>query len=253
MLGEDTLVLTRGGFKKVKDLNLYDEVLTSYGNYEPIVEMGPWKKVDKVVQFSTGERIMCSDDVLWDTYIVGSSSQKYVYTDEIEVDKHACSNILDIVDCGKYPVHPSYDYAVVVPTCVPNAYIQSSKGIRLGFFAGLVDSPICEVGDSDGRYDFYTTYSDLAEGIVTLARSLGWTVRVKVDKGVICICVGVTQYAEELPIKFRKNGEIRNMPVRTGIRFTSVEDIPDNNEVFGRKIKVNGGNIVIGYSLIPVN
>ena len=248
MLGEDTLLFTKNGFKTLKELDLYDEVLTPFGEFEPIVEMGPWKPVDRVMQLNTLENIYCSDNLLCYTDL----DAKFTYVDDLDC-KIAVpfGDIFEFEGDGlNHPVSNGYDFTVVVPTCIPDAYILSNLYVKLSCLAGLIDSPICELGNNDGIYYFYTEYEDVRRGIITLARSLGFGVKCTCTDGVYAIRVGVDKFIDELPIK----DELKRCykPVQM-IRKTGIKNVGyAKNEVMGRKIKVNGSLFLVGYSLVPV-
>ena len=63
MIGLDTVLFTREGFKKLSELNLYDEVLTPLGIFEPIMKMSRIDDVDYYIKTSTDEIIKCSRDL----------------------------------------------------------------------------------------------------------------------------------------------------------------------------------------------
>jgi hypothetical protein len=246
MLSGDTVVLTHDGFKTVKELNLYDEIMTPFGDFEPIVEMGPWEVMNNEVVLSTGEAVVCSDTLLWHV-----NDNKYKYTDELLDGEYACSKIFELGQDGLHPVIPAYDYAVVVPTSVPDAYILSSIETRLAFVGGLIDSPICEIGSRDGIYKFYTQYINLLTGMIALFRSLGWSIKLDFIEGVYCITLHITSHMSEIPIKDELKKSQYNCPTSINIRVQCIKDC-SNKGIMGRKIRVNGGLFLIGYSFIPV-
>lgn len=254
MLGADTLLFTKKGFKKLIELDMYDEVLTPFGTFEPIVKLGPWKPVDKVIRLNTLEDIYCSDNLMLDA---GAYNNKagYMYVDDLaeNIDKvyYNFEEIMEFEGDGRnHPVSNGYDFAVVVPTCIPDAYILSSIEERLKVFAGLVDSPICEIGKTDGYYDFYTYYDDLMQGIVTLCRSIGFGVTCTCSEMVYKISVAVNKYIDILPIKDELK-VCHNYAALNKRMF--VRKISDNKTfTLGREVKVNGGFFLVGYSMIPV-
>lgn len=248
MIGENTVVLTPNGFKNVSELNKYDEVMTGFGTFEPIIEMGPWEMADKCVEFNTGECIYCSDDLLFN---IGSNDTKFAYADELCADDNVSTTQEFDCYCKKI-LYPAYDFSVVVPTCVPVEYLTSSLESRLKFMSGLIDSPICEVS-SDGIYCFYTRYIELITGIVSLARSLGWQATVThCLENVYMIKVYMDSHADELFVKDICKQSIRNSMRYHMMKVVRVMDASKSG-VKCRKIKVNGGSLLLGYSFIPVS
>ena len=68
MIGLDTVFFTREGFKKLRELNLYDEVLTPLGMFQPIMKMSKIEDVDYYIKTSTDEIIKCSSDMMLPLY-----------------------------------------------------------------------------------------------------------------------------------------------------------------------------------------
>ena len=60
MFGADTLFMTHKWLVPLKNLKLFDKVLTPDGRFQPIVELGDWQLVDRIVHTSTGDEIYCS-------------------------------------------------------------------------------------------------------------------------------------------------------------------------------------------------
>lgn len=249
MLGADTLLFTKKGFKKLIELDIYDEVLTPYGVFEPIVKLGPWKPMDKVIKLNTLEDICCTDNLMLNA--ADHCNGSYTYVDEVDDKNYYFDPIMEFEGDGKnHPVSNGYDFAVVVPTCIPDAYILSPIEERLKLFAGLVDSPICELGKVDGIYNFYTYYDDLMQGIVTLCRSLGFGVTCSKKKMVYKIGVSVNKYIDIIPIK----DELKMCHnYATMSKRAYVSKVAENkNFTLGREVKVNGGFFLVGYSMVPV-
>lgn len=256
MLGEDTLVLTHRGFKKVRDLIIYDELLTRYGTFEPVVELGPWKNVDKVVTLSSGEQIYCSDDLLWGAS--KSSTPEYyssfVYTDEFDLENNMynCNDTLEMEGDKKSSISNAYELGVVVPDRVPDEVILADLETRLAFMAGLIDSQICELRLTEGSYAFYTNYIDLATSIITLARSIEWGARLMIVQGVYRVDVYMTKYIDALPIRDEYKLFSDYVDKDKHIKINNIETV-ENSDIMGRTVRVNGGALLIGYSLVPVS
>lgn len=248
MLGEDTLVFTKKGFKKVKDLILFDEVLTPFGDFEPIVEMSEWEEMTNKVILSTCEEIYCTDNLLW--HLNGSNK----YTDELVEDTSTCGVKFALEGVDDELDYSPYDYAVVVPEDVPIEIMMGSLNTKLEFLAGLIDSPICELGTSEGIYKLYIRekYSKLADEILAFIRSLSISGIKTLDKGVFCITINITKYIDILPIRDEMKlcdnyaNNSRNVMIR------KIEELSNNDKIMGRMLKVNKGFFLVGYSLVPV-
>lgn len=257
MLGGDTVVFTLKGFKKVKDLELYDEVLTPFGDFEPVVELGPWEEMEYKVDLSGYEDIYCSDDLLW--YLYNNTS---CYTDELDKDT-ATSNLnfeLEGVSDKKLRFNP-YNYAVVVPDNVPTDIMLTSLDNKLAFLAGLIDSPICELGEVDGIYKLYMNkkYKTLVDELLAFIRSLRLGCVVKLSGDVYVISFNITKYIDILPIRDEYKACYNYSSIGRNIMIKNIEKISEksnnlskNDKIMGRKVKVNRGYFLVGYSLVPV-
>lgn len=250
MLGEDTLFFTRKGFKKLKNLNKYDEILTGFGTFAHITELGPREKMTKCVEFTTGEKIYCTDDMLWNV----GSDRGYKYTDELELleDGATCADISEFQGVRGRKSFGNYRKSVVVPRCVPNECLLADRDAKLEFLAGLIDSPICEIGDSDGIYVFYTFSDELAHGIISLARSLNFGVTGKKSGLVHIIRVYINKYIDILPVRDDYKACYDYANTVFALRVKNVREIRPDEACFGRSVRVNGGFGLIGYSFIPI-
>jgi len=255
MLGEDTLFLTPKGFSPLKKLKLYDEVLTAYGTFEPIVALSEWQDVTSdynIVQASTNEFFLCSDDVMWivyDKYL--KNHENIVFSDELCSEKHGAANTMDIAQCKNTIIYNPYDYCIVVPMGIPEEYLLSNRATRLECFAGLIDSPICEIGNVRGTYNFYTKYYPLEKGIVSLARSLGYLAYCDIIDNVTCVTIYVTSH-EEIPTRDEYKKLAFSSRLRNVMKYKNVKKVSKVVNKKSRKVSINGGNAVIGYSLLPI-
>lgn len=255
MLGEDTLFLTPNGFLPLKELKLYDKVLTSFGTFEPIVELGEWQDVTldyNIVQASTNEFFLCDNSVMWVVYDKNRKNhENVVFSDELCDKKCAAGNTMDIAQCKNAVLYNPYNYCAVVPMCIHEEYILSNRATRSECFAGLVDSPICEIGTLKGTYDFYTTYYPLEKGIVSLARALGYQVCCDVIDNVTRVTVHVSDYKEiSTRDEYKKldcSSRFKNIMV-----YKNVKKVSKYVNKTSRRVSINGGNAVIGYSLLPI-
>ncbi len=256
MLGEDTLFLTRNGFVPLRDLKRFDEVLTEYGTFEPIVDLGKWENVTvdyNLVESSTNERFICDDSLMWVVYDKYTKShENVVYTDELCDKNNYAAKIMDIIQCKKSVLYNPYNYCAVVPMCIQEEYLLSNRETRLECFAGLVDSPICEVGTINGTYNFYTKYYPLEKGIISLARALGYLVSCEINEGVTKITVHISGDVEEIPFRDEYKMLISPSRYKNVMLYKSVNKLTKDVNKKARKVSINGGNAVIGYSLLPI-
>lgn len=249
MLGEDTVVYTRNGFRKIKDLVLFDEVLTPFGDFEPIVEMGPWTEMTKKVELNTVEDIYCTDNLLWNL-VTGSK-----YTDELDRDTSVAGVRIALEqDSDRYLGYSPYNYAVVVPQDVPNEIMMGSLDVKLKFLAGLIDSVMCELGKVDGVYNLYIgqNYKELADKLLAFIRSLGLGVVRKIVGFNYCITFNITKYIDILPIRDDMMACYDYASINRNVIIRNIEDLSKNDKIMGRMIKVNRGFFLVGYSLVPV-
>lgn len=250
MLGEDTLFLTPKGFKKLKELEKYDEVMNSDGHFTYIKRLSPWKQLDKCVILSTGERICCDDSLLWDLHGDG----EFKYTDELDLDRdnESCAKMHEITRVRARNIKNSYEKSITIPRDVPYKYFTASTMNKLEFLAGLIDSPMCELGDAHGIYVFYTFLENLSWGIVTLARSLGFGVLHRKYKGVYIVRVYINKYKDILPVRDPYKACYKYAGVAYSIILANKCDIPPSEVNFGRAVELNDGNCLVGYSLVSV-
>lgn len=252
MLGEDTLFYTKNGFKKLKNLNKYDEVLNSDGHFTYITRLGPWKPINKCVKLSTSEEIYCDDSLLWDLSGVG----EFKYTDELELYEAgiSCARSCELERVRPRKLENNYEKSVRIPRNIPHKYITCKLEDKLEFLAGLIDSPMCELGDHHGIYVFSTYFEDFAHELVALARSIGYGVMCRyVPKyKIYVIRIYIDKYIDILPIRdpykvcFREAGNSYTA-FMLGIR--KIEPAEAN---FGRTVELNDGNCLVGYSLVSV-
>lgn len=263
MFGANTLFMTPKGLVPLKKLKLFDKVLTPDGSFQPIVELGEWELVDRVVSTSTGDEIYCSKDVLWHIVhdakfgtLVGDVNSTFWYTDELNGLGRA-ANIACLKSCkNSKSLFDPYEYGVTIPMSVPAAYMTAKTEIRLALLAGLIDSPICEVIKPDMAYfALYTKYPELAKGIITLCRTLCVGVDCRVDGDLWIIKISFNNnYAYLLPLRDPLKKPIKLSNSRRRIHFNKTRIVKkDYKKVYGRKVNVNGNFFVVGYGLLPVN
>lgn len=247
MLGVDTIVFTRHGFKKLGELKLYDEVLTPFGDFEPIMELGPLEEMKYEVQLSDDEVIYCDDNLLW--YMIDA----WRHTDELERSDSINGIYLPLIGkAGELGFNP-YNYSVVVPNKVPLKIMFGSLREKLGFLAGLIDSPICELGLAEGIYKLYfgKKYKKLAYDVLGFIRSLDIGSTLIYEDGVYIVWFSLTKYIDRVPIR----DEMKQCyDYANNSKYVSIKDIKlsKNDKKLGRKIRVNKDLFLIGYGLITV-
>lgn len=249
MLGEDTIVYTRGGFKKVKELELFDEVLTPFGDFEPVIELGTPEYMTYMVELDGVEKIYCTGNLLW------NMSTATRFTDDISSDDVRCAQLSFPLEYEEdFVSFDPYDLAVVVPNEVPNELMMGSLEHKLEFLGGLIDSPICELGDTDGIYRLYIScrYENLINEIFAFIRSLCLGVSRKIENGVCCISFNITKYIDIIPIKDEMKECYDYASVNRFVSVTRLCRLSKNDKIIGRKVKVNNGFFLVGYSLATV-
>lgn len=83
-LANDTPVLTRSGWKQHGDLAVGDEVIGADGEYKRVLAVHPKCVLDRVVEFSNGERIQCHARHEWTVYSRGAREYKTLETQQLE-------------------------------------------------------------------------------------------------------------------------------------------------------------------------
>lgn len=67
-LANDTPILTMNGWKKHGDLVVGDEVIGMDGNFKKVVAVHPKYMLDRLVEFTNGEKIVCHENHEWMVY-----------------------------------------------------------------------------------------------------------------------------------------------------------------------------------------
>ena len=83
-LANDTPVLTRNGWKKHGDLVVGDEVIGVDGKFKKVIAVHPKCEVDRLVEFSNGEKIICHENHEWNVYDRGRRHYRVHDTKYIE-------------------------------------------------------------------------------------------------------------------------------------------------------------------------
>lgn len=252
MIGLDTLLFTRKGFKKLRDLNLYDEVLTPIGMFEPIMKMSGIQDIDYYMTVATDEVITCSKDLELPVYdkkenekmiSVGCIKDKTYYTTKTLPYDSAISSDEKL-----------YDVGASIPKEIGNKRLILSSVDRYELFCGLMDTPLCELKKEDGVYIFRPHSYAFEKDLVALARLFGFAVKGRIIDKHRCIEIGIQNVSviDDIPIRDEYK-DITEMPPDNRFNFMPIKDTGIlNNSVKGREITVNGGFVLVGYSLIPV-
>ena len=253
MIGENTLLMTPHGFKRLKELKLFDKVLTMYGTFEPIVYMSEWKDMTHKMTNSLGESFAVTDDLL----LASNGEVSFISLKNVVKNnyKFGFMNILHNVSYNKrdsctYSEEELYQMAVVVPSSMPKTLLYSSLEKRMAFMAGLIDSPMCAITEIEGVYTFYVAYDDFLVDFITLVRSLGWCIELSNNRTVIVKAIG-SLLPIDLPIRDNykvMSGQYSGYKRCIGIKSVTSEKMLGR----GREIAVSGNSFLIGHSLIPI-
>lgn len=83
-LANDTPILTRNGWKNHGDLEVGDEVIGMDGKFKKVIAVHPKCDLDRLVEFTNGERVQCHENHEWLFYDRHSHTQKLLETKEWE-------------------------------------------------------------------------------------------------------------------------------------------------------------------------
>lgn len=252
MLGADTLILTTKGFVRVKDLSLYDRVCTAYGTFEPVIGLGPVKKVNLKLTLSTGEKIYCSDDLLcWSGTTADVLSLRYA---DMMLDR-AFATTLPIVGCKKNTKGLDfYRIGLNVPREIDSKWLAFDMTSRLSLLGGIIDSPMTVLSYRKDGYIFIMHSKRFKESFIAFLRSLGYQAFVSKRKfGPPLVVACITHKLYKIPIKDNLKRRIFDKSAMIDrAKVEKIEVLEEDKEVYGREVKVNGHSLLIGYSLIPV-
>jgi hypothetical protein len=252
VIGLDTVLFTRSGFKKLKDLNLYDEVLTPLGMFEPILKMSRVYDIDYYFRTSTDEIIHCSKDLELPVYDK-AHKERMICVSCIKDKAYYTTKILPY-DSTIRTNEDLYKKGTEIPLSIDNKWLILSSYDRYELLCGLMDTPICEFKGEDGVYHFKPHSYQFEQGLIGLLRLFGFPVRCGIAKNHRYVKFGVQNIAviDDIPIR-DKYKDISKMPPNNRYCFMPIMDNGTLKEsVKGRSIKVDGGLVLVGYSLIPV-
>lgn len=252
MIGLDTLLFTRDGFKPLRDLDLYDEVLTPLGVFKPIMKMSKVENIDYYVRLSTDEIIPCSRDLELPVYD-SKHREKMVSVDCIKDNEYYTTKILPYESKIKSR-RKLYEFGVNIPKIIDNNILKTSSCDRYELLSGLMDTPMCSLVSENGIYIFRPHSLEFEKSLVALMRLFGFAVKGEVVNNTRIIKVGVQNVAviDDIPIRDRYR-DITRRPPNNRYEFMPIRDVGIlKNSVQGRQIEVPGGLVVVGYSLVPI-
>lgn len=252
MIGLDTLLFTREGFKKLKDLNLYDEVLTPLGVFEPIMKMSKIEKIDYYIKTATDEIIKCSSDMELPLYNE-NYTERIICVSCIKDKKFYTTKTLPY-DSTKTIKNDLYELGTKIPERIDKRILLSSSYYRYELLCGLMDTPMCSLKREDGIYSFRPHSYQFEKDLVALLRLFGFPVKCDLEKNNRVVKFGIQNIAviDDIPIRDRYK-DILNKPPDNRYVFMPIKDNGTLEEnVDGRSICVDGGLVLVGYSLIPV-
>lgn len=253
MIGLDTILFTPDGFKKLKDLNIYDEVLTPFGVFEPIMKMSKIQDIDFYIRVATDEKIVCSKDLEIPVYDE-KNRERIVYAGYIKDKKYYTTNSLPY-DSKKYIKDEDlYIKGTEIPQSISKKWLTASLYNRFELFCGLMDTPMCYLEKEDGVYVFKPHSYRFEQEFVALSRLFGFSVKCDIVKKKRVIKVGVQNIAviDDIPIRDNYK-DLSKMPPDNRPHFMPIIDNGElKTPVKGRNIKVDCGLVLVGYSLIPV-
>lgn len=252
MIGLDTLLFTKDGFKRLGDLDLYDEVLTPLGVFKPIIKMSKVEDIDYYVRTSTDELIACSRDLELPVY-ENRYREKIVYVDGIKDNKYCTTKILPF-ESNVTTSRNLYEEGVKIPNIIDNKIFRMSSCYRYELLSGLMDTPMCTLLNENGIYAFRPHSLEFEKSLVALMRLFGFAVRCEIVNGIRIIKVGIQNVAviDDIPIRDRYR-DISKKPPDNRYDFMPIRDTGIlKNKVKGRSIEVSGGLVVVGYSMIPI-
>ena len=252
MIGLDTVLFTRKGFKKLKDIELYDEVLTPYGVFEPIMKMTRIEDVDYYIQTSTDEIITCSDDLELPVYNKNGTERMICVSC---IEDNECFTTRSLPYESKTIVRKNlYEMGAKIPERIDNHLFTISSLFRYELLCGLMDTPMCELKSETGVYAFKPHSKEFENDLVALCRLFGFPVHCKVVKNHRIVEMGVQNIGiiKDIPIRDRYK-DISKMPPNNRPTFMPIRGHGRLDEpVKGRQIEVIGNFVLAGYSLIPV-
>ena len=252
MLGFDMVLFTKEGFKPLSELNLYDEVLTPLGIFEPIIKMSRVEDVDYYIKTSTDEIIACSRDLELPVYDK-EHNEKMVCVSCIKNKQYYTTKILPY-DSSFTTRDNLYRLGTDIPSEITNDILKLSEYHRYELLCGLMDTPICELKSKDGIYVFKPHSPQFEKGLVALLRLFGFPVTCSVSQGHRIIRFGIQNIAviDDIPIRDDYK-DINDIPPDNRYCFMPIRDNGTlKNKVKGRAITVEGGLVLAGYSLVPV-
>ena len=253
MIGLDTYLFTRNGLVKLRDLNLYDEVLTPLGTFEPIIKMSKIENIGNYIKTSTDEVIACSNNLQLPVYDE-NHKEKMIDVGYIKNKKYYTTKTLPYDSVIFNKKNDLYEKGTRIPERINNETLILSSLDRYELLCGMMDTPICTLKSKDGIYEFRPHSYEFEKDLVTLFRLFGFPVKCGNLKGHRFVKFGIQNIMviDDIPIRDRYK-DIEKQPPANRYAFMPIKDSGTlKNNVEGRNISVRGGLALIGYSLIPV-
>lgn len=252
MIGLDTVLFTPEGFKKLRDLNIYDEVLTPLGKFEPIMKMSPIKEIGNYVKVATDEIIPCSNDLEFLVYDK-DNNEKLIFAEDLKRNTYYTAKTSRYY-CKKEINLDLYEEGIKIPLRISNTMLTASLFDRYELLCGLMDTPICELKNENGVYLFKPHSHLFEKGLVSLFRLFGFPVICGEAKHIRYVKMGVQDLVcmDEIPIRdeYRK---MSKTPPKVRYNFMPIKGYGKfKNVAKGRNIFIKGGLVLVGYSLVPV-
>ena len=252
MIGLDTVLFTREGFKKLKDINLYDEVLTPLGIFEPITKMSRIGDIDYYIRVATDEMICCSDELELPIYDE-KNRERMICVSYIKDKKYYTTKTLPY-DSKIRADDDLYVRGTDIPQSISNKWLISSLYDRFELLCGLMDTPMCSLASEDGVYKFQPHSAQFEKELIGLIRLFGFPVKCGMTDSHRIVRMGIQNISviDDVPIRDSYK-DISKIPPENRYKFMPIKDNGTlKNSTKGRGIKVKGGLVLVGYSLIPV-
>ncbi len=178
-------VLTLQGFKRIKELEIGDQLASIDGKPSQVVGLYPQgKRQVYTVTFADGRSTQCCAEHLWKIHYRNWSCPRIVTTarlmELLERKRYQKQVWIDTFsgDFGTddaLPPDKTTPASVVENGFIPAGYFSASRPTRLLLLAGLIDTDGWV--EKFGAIRFCTCSRQLAEDMVSLVRSLGGTAR----------------------------------------------------------------------------
>lgn len=257
MLSDDLMVFTNKGFKQLKMLDIGDKVLSFTGLWVRVLNIGERGYCDKIVYYSTGDCVICSDD----KNIIYNHKLKIGYSEE------PLKDIADKINYDKFGLYCTYPFKGYKQ--LPGKLIHKDlhELYRLGFRGDMIPKDIEKYGH-DERMNIIAGIFDSARSVrcddfvlvncgtsleyltkfISLIRSFGYGAQIIFGKE-MRVKVYVSKTFGELPQKVLTPP----IPYVDTLDKVFIEKVEETFAIPGRKIYVERNSpILVGYGFIPI-